>query len=94
MRACDRATVGTAMGAPPACALVNLCKCIHEISFAFFRWLVDDCIGPWIFHEDPAEDERLWLQFQEDLKFGMLEWKFTKRQHSVNFLDVQLAVAN
>ena len=93
---------GTAMGTPPACAYANIYQGIHENVFipefkdqlAFFGRLIDDCFGLWICDPDPATDEAIWLQFQERIKFGKLEWKFSERLRSINFLDVQVTITD
>ncbi|EJK52773.1 hypothetical protein THAOC_27922, partial [Thalassiosira oceanica] len=64
---------GIAMGMSPAPPIPNLYVAIHEeeevLQYLACNWLlflkrfIDDGIGIWLHHPDPAEDERRWKEF-------------------------------
>ena len=92
---------GTAMGTPPGCSYATLYYAIHELEFVpgfefrcpiYYRY-IDDGIGGWSIHPDPATDQRYWESFQSKLPFGKLEWEVSTRDVSVHFLDLTLVIA-
>jgi hypothetical protein len=93
---------GTGMGQPPACAYATIYQAIHEDrlipkyeqQLRFYGRLIDDVFGMWIGDHDTNQDEIQWRQFQKDMKFGILEWKFSERKKRINFLDLWLWIDN
>jgi hypothetical protein len=92
---------GTAMGTPPACMYATLYFAIYEMellthfnsSVAFYRRYIDDCFGIWIHHPDPEIDEMNWLSLKVAMQcYGSLEWEFTERQKSADFLDLTIKI--
>jgi hypothetical protein len=92
---------GTAMGTPPACMYATLYFAIYELelltcfnsSLAFYRRYIDDCFGVWTHHPDPDIDHDTWISFKVSMQcFGKLEWEFTDRAKSADFLDLTIAI--
>ena len=92
-----RQTLGVAMGINPAPPLATLFFALHkdvifkkwEHCISFNRQFIDDGITLWIHQPTPEEDELCWTQFQEDINdYHGLEWTFTKRAWSVDFMDM------
>jgi hypothetical protein len=92
---------GTAMGTPPACMYATLYFAIYEIellthfnsSLAFYRRYIDDCFAIWLHHPDPDIDNDTWISFKVSMQcFGKLEWEFTDRAKSADFLDLTIAL--
>jgi hypothetical protein len=90
---------GTAMGTPPACMYTTLYFAIHElnlltqfkISLAFYRRYIDDCLGIWLHDPNPEIDAINWTSFKDAIQtYGSLEWEFTERQRSTDFLDLTI----
>lgn len=93
---------GTAMGKPCAPSWANIFQALWEnqivalyAAFLPLYWrFLDDVLGLWIPHEDPAEDERKWQEFialsQEN--YG-LEWIFTERGPSIDFMDLTITIS-
>jgi hypothetical protein len=91
---------GTAMGTPPACMYATLYFAIFEMellthfesSVAFYRRYIDDCFGIWNHHPDPEIDEANWLSLKVSMQaYGSLEWEFTERRKSSDFLDLTIS---
>jgi hypothetical protein len=96
-----RQTSGVAMGINPAPPLATLFFALHEdVIFkkwehciSFNRRFIDDGIALWIHQPTPEEDELCWTQFQEDINdYHGLEWTFTKRARSVDFMDMIISI--
>jgi hypothetical protein len=92
---------GTAMGTPPACMYATLYFAIYEMellthfesSVAFYRRYIDDCFGIWNHHSDPEIDEANWLSLKVAMQaYGSLEWEFTERRKSADFLDLTISI--
>ena len=92
---------GTAMGKPPAPPWAIIFEGIHEIQFLpqwqsnllLYVRFIDDVFGLWIPSEDEATDTASWLALQAEVNNNHgLEWIFTKRQESVDFLDLTVQV--
>jgi len=92
---------GTAMGTPPAPMYATLYYYIHERTIIpkyqkqliFYRRYIDDGNGIWIPHNDPAEDNRIWNSFQQDVNnFGKLRWDFSERSTESVYLDLIIRV--
>ncbi|KAL7523625.1 hypothetical protein ACHAXR_000257, partial [Thalassiosira sp. AJA248-18] len=92
---------GTAMGKPPAPPWATLFEGIHEIDF-LPRWqtylllylrFIDDIWALWIPSGEPTTDEANWLALQADVNDNHgLEWEFTERSLSANFLDLTTTI--
>lgn len=97
-----RQRTGTAMGTPPACSYATLYYGIHELNLlpqfnsfvAFFIRYIDDILGIWIPHRNPAIDAERWKAFQASLAYGSLTWEVSPRQRSINFMDISLFIRN
>ena len=96
-----RQTLGVAMGINPAPPLATLFFALHkdvifkkwEHCISFNRQFIDDGITLWIHQPTPEEDELCWTQFQEDINdYHGLEWTFTKRARSVDFMDMIISI--
>lgn len=95
---------GIAMGMSPAPPIANLFVAIHEekevLQYVARNWLkflkrfIDDGIGIWLHHPDPAEDERRWKEFQDVVARGGLGWDFSKRSNSIDFMDVTISLVD
>jgi hypothetical protein len=93
---------GTAMGTPPAPPYATLYFYIHEQSIlpmfpeiiAYGR-LIDDGLGLWCPMEQNSDDEdcRRFELFQEQIQsFGILQWEFSDRTLSTEFLELELNI--
>jgi len=94
---------GTAMGKPPAPPWSTLFEGLHEMEFlplwetylASYVRFIDDVHGVWIPDGDPDTDEMRWLEFQAEVNNNHgLEWEFTERSLSANFLDLTTTIAD
>ena len=95
---------GIAMGMSPAPPISNLYVAIHEeeevLQYLACKWLlflkrfIDDGIGIWLHHPDPAEDERRWKEFQNVVARGGLAWDFSKRSNQIDFMDVTISLVD
>ena len=95
---------GIAMGMSPAPPISNLYVAIHEeeevLQYVACNWLlflkrfIDDGIGIWLHHSNPAEDERRWKEFQAVVARGGLAWDFSKRSNSMDFMDVTISLVD
>jgi hypothetical protein len=92
---------GTAMGTPPAPAYANLYFGAHEhrrlpewtASLALYKRYIDDIFGIWICDPNAAEDQRKWLEFQQQWNsFGQLEWEFSEHTTTINYLDLTISL--
>jgi hypothetical protein len=89
---------GTAMGVSPSCMYATLYYAAHEETFVtkypelrLYKRYIDDVIGIWV--PQSFNDDQRWHQFQLDMnQFGSLRWEFTKRQLTVNFLDLTITI--
>ena len=97
-----RQVSGTAMGKPPAPTWAGSFEGIRECKYQpkwkpyvpiFLRY-VDDIWGAW----DPppgtsaSESNQAWQAFKAEVNLGCLEWEFTERAVSVQFLDMNVTV--
>ncbi|EJK61170.1 hypothetical protein THAOC_18387 [Thalassiosira oceanica] len=90
--------MGIAMGMSPAPLISNLYVAIHEeeevLQYLACNWLlflkrfIDDGIGIWLHHPDPAEEERRWKEL------GGLAWVFSKRSNQIDFMDVTISLVD
>lgn len=90
---------GTAMGTPPAPSYATLYYAIHELTYVhrypnllFYGRYIDDVIGIWLPDNDKSTDNVNWNNFKNNAPFGVLQWEFTSRTTSINFLDVQFTI--
>lgn len=92
---------GTAMGICPAPPWAIIYFALHESTFVpkwlahvpFWKRYIDDGIGVWIHHVDPAEDRRLWKQFMADVnEFEGLTWDFVGPAKSIDFMDLTIQI--
>ena len=98
-----RQTSGVAMGINPAPPLAILFYALRE-DVVFEKWkhcilfnkrFIDDGLGFWIHQLGLEEDERCWKEFQDDINdYYGLEWTFTPRAKSVNFMDMVIKIEN
>ena len=89
------------MGKPPAPPWSTLFEGLHEIEFlprwdnflASYLRFIDDVHGVWLPHADPNIDKTKWLAFQAEVNNNHgLEWEFTERSLSANFLDLTTTI--
>jgi hypothetical protein len=90
---------GTAMGTPPAPPYAILYYAINEEQFLddypdnlfLYKRFIDDVLGLWTI-SDPATDDATWLEFQSRMNNPAfeLEWEFSNRSHTVDFMDLTL----
>ena len=95
---------GTAMGKPPAPSWANCVEGLHELqtlptyttSVPFYKRYIDDVFGVWVPPDDCTEEESndLWNDFKGVINSRCLEWEFTERQLSAQFLDLTLTIDN
>ena len=93
---------GTAMGTPPAPPWATIYFGIHEQSFLgtytdvlkLYRRFIDDILGIWLTHPDPATDAQLWKEFQAEINNGGLSWTFSKRGKRVDFMDLTISIVD
>jgi hypothetical protein len=92
---------GTAMGTPPAPPWATIFYSLHEDvildrfkdNLLIYRRFIDDVLGIWLCHPDPAIDERLWTEFQTLVdEFHGLTWEFTPRGYSCDFMDLTIRI--
>ena len=92
---------GTAMGKPPAPPWAIIFEGIHETKFLpqwqsnllLYVRFIDDVYGIWIPSGDSATDTTNWLALQAEVNNNHgLEWEFTERQESVDFLDLTIQI--
>ena len=88
---------GVAMGICPAPPIATLFFAIHEdvilekwkAYFIFYVRFIDDVFAIWKHDICPHQDEMKWIEMQTDMNnFHGLQWEFTKRSNSVNFMDL------
>ena len=95
---------GTAMGAPPAPMYATLYFAIREERIVplfpellFYRRFIDDGFGIWIPspHSDSVTDTARFENFQQKFRrWGRLDWTFSLRSTSVDFLDVTISLTS
>ena len=94
---------GTAMGTPPAPSYATLYFAIYEqqildgfrSNLHFYTRYIDDVFGIWIPDADSQQDSVNWSLFQKTMNsFGPkpLQWEFTQRTTSVEFLDLTIKI--
>ena len=92
---------GTAMGTPPAPPWATIFYSLHEDEILakygdrllIYRRFIDDVIGIWLCHPDPATDDRLWAEFQTMVDdFHGLQWEFTPRGLECDFMDLTIRI--
>ena len=90
---------GAAMGAPPLPAWATMyfapfeddaCDVFSD-QIQFYRRYIDDVFGIWL--RQPG-DEATWNAFKELTNASELEWDFTERARSVDFLDLTIRIGN
>ena len=93
---------GTSMGKPPAPPFASLFEGINEKQYLltyeanlplYYRF-IDDGIGCWVPLENhnEADDDANFDQFMEAVNANCLNWIFTKRSMSVDFMDMTLTI--
>jgi hypothetical protein len=88
---------GAAMGAPPCpawatlyfAAYEDMCCDLFQDELIFYKRYIDDVIGIWICQPN---DTQRWESFKTHMHASALEWDFTDRSRSVNFLDLTFTV--
>ena len=92
---------GTAMGKPPAPPWAIIFEGIHEINFIpqwqsnllLYVRFIDDVYGIWIPSDDNDTDTANWLALQAEVNDNHgLEWEFTERRESIDFLDLTIQI--
>ena len=92
---------GVAMGICPAPPLATIFFALHEDvilekwkhCISFYRRFIDDGLAVWLHQATIDEDEKCWTQFQEDInQYHGLEWTFTRRSTTVDFMDMTLVI--
>ena len=88
---------------PPAPPYATIYGGIWELEFLpyyaeslvdFVRY-IDDGLGLWVHHLDPGIDAQNWLSFQASMNsYGTLDWEFSERLSTANFLDLTLHVTS
>ena len=96
-------TSGVAMGICPAPPLATLFFAFHE-DVVFDKWkhcisfnrrFIDDGLAVWLHQSTIEEDEKCWQAFQDDINdYHGLKWTFTKREKSVDFMDMKISIQN
>ena len=98
---CFLQTKGTAMGAPPAPQIATIYYATEEALFLpqfqqrllHYGRFLDDVIGIWRHHPDPATNATQWQQFQNAMNSNTgLTWDFSELSQSVNFLDLTITL--
>ena len=94
-----RQLVGIAMGMSPAPSLANLYVALHEeravLPFLgncvfYLKRFIDDGLCIWLHDPDPEVDALNWSRFQTAVTSGGLDWTFTQRSQSVDFMDMTI----
>jgi hypothetical protein len=94
---------GSAMAISPAPPWAILFFAIHEKVFMnkwsprvlFWKRFIDNGLGLWKHHPDPATNATLWAEFKHDVNnYHSLEWIFTPLNSSVDFMDLTITIAN
>ena len=89
------------MGTPPVLPWATIFYSLHEDvildrfkdNLLIYRRFIDDVLGIWLCHPDPAIDERLWTEFQTLVdEFHGLTWEFTPRGYSYDFMDLTIRI--
>jgi hypothetical protein len=92
---------GTSMGTPPAPPYANLYCAIFEDPIIssypeidLWRRFIDDGLGIWLHHTDPAIDAQRWQSYQDDMnaRFGGLQWTFSPRSSTIDFMDLTIVI--
>ena len=93
--------VGTAMGTPPAPTYANLVFALHEntvvpkysSNLLLYKRYIDDIFGIWHHHGTVEEDKARWTSFQSDIgSYEGLDWIFSKRVQSLDYLDIVISI--
>ena len=94
---------GMAMGMSPAPSIANLFVAIYEASnilrflnsgLFYLKRFVDDGFGIWVHDADSAKDAANWSAFKTAINGGGLTWIPTRRQRSVDFMDMTIFIEN
>lgn len=94
---------GTAMGTPPAPPYATIFYALHEndmlprwsTQVPFYKRFIDDVLGIWLTHPDPAQDLALWTEFCADMdKWHGLRWKCETPSTSVDFMDLTISLVD
>ena len=88
------------MGTPPACSYAEIYYAIHEYGLLencknqlhYYRRYIDDGFGIWLRDNDPTTDEHKWRLFQRSSKFQNLDWEFSQRATTANYLDLTVKI--
>ena len=97
-----RQLVEITMGMSPAPSLANLYVALYEercvLKFLkdcvfYLCRFVDDSLCIWLHHPDPKVDADNWSRFKAAVTSGGLDWTFTKRAKSVEFMDMTIKLA-
>ena len=89
------------MGTPPACNYATIYFACHEhkiirrfkSNLPLYRRYIDDIIGIWVPSGSPTEDDCRWTAFQEAIDgFHGLEWVFSPRVHTIDYLDLTISI--
>ena len=87
---------GTAMGTITAVKYATLYYALHEEELIipkyqdqmlYFRRYIDDIFIIW-----DGKGKYSWEELNNDLKFGILNWKMAKPEYSVDFLDLTISI--
>jgi hypothetical protein len=61
----------------------------------FWKQFIEDRLGLWKRHPDPATNATLWAEFKHDVNnYHGLEWIFTPLSSSVDFMDLTITITN
>ena len=92
---------GVAMGINPAPPIATIFFALHE-DVVFKKWsrriffnrrFIDDGIAFWLHQAEIEADEQCWTEFQADINnYHGLEWTFTRRAQSVEFMDMIIQI--
>ena len=94
---------GAAMGTPPACNYANLFFACHEYktvpkfksNLLLYKRYIDDIIGIWIPTDTVENDNIRWEEFKSAITgFHGLEWIFSDRVQTVDYLDLTISIAD
>ena len=94
---------GIAMGMAPAPSIANLYVAIHEqanlLTFLtsnvlLLRRFIDDGLAIWIHDQNPATDRSNWQAFRKAVTSGGLDWTFTERSKTVDFMDMTISIVD
>lgn len=94
---------GTAMGTPPAPPYATIFYALHENEMLprwtqqipFYKRFIDDVLGVWLSHPNPAQDKLLWDEFCMDMdQWHGLKWECETPSMAVNFMDLTITMVD